>query len=320
MPKNHIVYFENNLGLGRPKSKSYTRLRLHQGVTVTRRGGSPGSRRPKSAYHRGHDAEATASTSKQFSDDAAPTDEQSAMADTVVTSWRSPAPSPLKTGDMTPHRLVSTWLTSAVHNLTPYVSTQVLTQEPQTNVTEIAVYDTSSQSSELPVTSLSEDTWAAVAGPFYWWMEFHLKHFSEEENILMPMTQKVSPSALGRCRAVLCHLVTPALERSAGDFLYFIGWCVKKLTSHGSQQHPPEVAVRVFVRALHSTSSSSQWLRFLPTVKENCSSDIWTAMVEKYCIDLPFGDDILFGSDDNSFAGDPPLGNFHTCVSSLMFI
>jgi hypothetical protein len=130
----------------------------------------------------------------------------------------------------------------------------------------------------------------AIKQSFDTYVSFHLNHFVVEEQLMMPLTQKVHPTHQGRSRAVHAHLVTPAMERSVEEFVFYISWCVNKLNMYGSTDNSSEVAVRVFVRALHSASSAAQWSLFKPVVKANCSEDIWITLQRTYFIDEPVGD------------------------------
>ena len=139
----------------------------------------------------------------------------------------------------------------------------------------------------------SEEDWETVKRTYCAWSEFHENHFSSEEKTVMPMTKKVHSDPIGRCRVVHEHLVNPAMARNADEFLHYIAWCAAKLNQYGSGQQPAKVAVRVFVRALHSASSAEQWKVFMPALRESCSEEIWKEIVDTYHVDSPFGDDRL---------------------------
>ena len=139
----------------------------------------------------------------------------------------------------------------------------------------------------------SEDQLSAIKSSFENFVAFHLNHFVVEEKLMMPLTQKVHPTPQGRARAVHVHLVTPAMGRNAEEFVHYVGWCTNMLNQYGSTEQPAMVAVRVFVRALHSASSASQWNVFKPVLKSNCSDEIWNAIANSYRIDEPVGDDKL---------------------------
>ena len=240
------------------------------------------------------------------------------MADTVVATWGTPAPSPAKADTpMTPSGLVSTWLHSAVLKLTPLALDTIAGPEtahssrrfsdPGPTNAPISVIKDNDQNT-LDLAQQLED----VKSRFAAWKALHLDRFAEEERVMMPITQRVAPTPLGRCRAVHSHLVTPAVDRSPEEFINFIGWCMDKLNQVGSALQPAEVAVRVFVRALQSVSSEAQWAAFMPVLRAHCSPGIWEAMVERYSVDLPFGDELLLGTVEADFEGDPPMGE---CVS-----
>lgn len=117
------------------------------------------------------------------------------------------------------------------------------------------------------------------------WKAFHLDHFVKEETIMMPLTVKTAPTAEGRCLVVHDKLVSPAEARDIGEFKFFIGWCVSKLSKLGSTQQPAEVATRVFLRALRSACVKAQWTRFMPAMKDKCDPTIWAATATKYNIE-----------------------------------
>ncbi|RYH23699.1 hemerythrin domain-containing protein [archaeon] len=117
------------------------------------------------------------------------------------------------------------------------------------------------------------------------WKAFHLDHFVKEEAIMMPLTMKTAPTAEGRCLVVHDKLVSPAEARDLGEFKFFLGWCVAKLSKLGSSQQPADVATRVFLRALRSACVKSQWVRFMPILKEKCDPAIWSTIATKYNIE-----------------------------------
>ena len=311
MPKHHLIYFEN--GLSRPKSKSYSRLRLdHASAAKPSRAGS--SSRPESSPA-GRQQEGRGRKT------AAAADEESAMADTVVASWGTPAATPAKVGDPpTPSALVSAWLHSAVLRLAPLALDTGRGPEAAQSARRFSDPGPSAPAADISTADQIDLSVAEqldqVKTRFAAWKAFQLQHFDKEEEAMMPLTQKVSPTPLGRCRAVHRHLVNPAVDRSPEEFVFFIGWCTGKLSQYGSTQHPAEVAVRVFTRALQSASSAAQWAAFMPVLQAHCSPDIWESMVALYNVDLPFGDDLLMGSVEADFHGDPPMGKGYTAECS----
>jgi hypothetical protein len=90
--------------------------------------------------------------------------------------------------------------------------------------------------------------------------------------------------------------VCTALARDGAEFEHMVGWVCGKLSAHGSESQPAEVATRVFVRALWSASTAAQWARFCPILEKSCTAEQWKAMVETYQVDKPVGDDGLLNA------------------------
>ena len=95
------------------------------------------------------------------------------------------------------------------------------------------------------------------------------------------------------------------MARETEEFTFYIGWCASQLATHGSAQQPGKVAVQVFVRALHSASSASQWAVFRPVLQASCPGEMWAEMVESYHVDVPVGDDKLV-EEEKSTPTPPP--------------
>jgi hypothetical protein len=127
--------------------------------------------------------------------------------------------------------------------------------------------------------------WEALGQAWAIWKTSHLEHFAKEESVMMPATVKTSPTAEGRCMVVHEKLVTPAEARDLGELKYYVGWCVGKLSKHGSSEQPPAVATRVFIRALRSACLKPQWLKLMPSCKAQCDPTIWTEMEDKYSVE-----------------------------------
>ncbi len=145
-------------------------------------------------------------------------------------------------------------------------------------------------------TSSSDDkamAWAELGDALKNWREAHLAHLKKEEEVMMPLTMKTGATPVERTRVVHTNLVTTALARNASEFEYYIGWCVRKLSKHGSPMQSPEVATRVFVRGLWCACSTAQWAIFRPVVQKNCTAEQWSALVDAYNIDVPVGDESL---------------------------
>lgn len=307
MPKHHLLYFEN--GLSRPKSKSYSRLRLDRTKA--------GKKLP-----------VLPATRDSSSDGQEPSgQDRSTMAATVVAGWGTPAATPAELGaSIIPSELVSTWLNCALSRLA--LPNAHVESEPETGTARrfsepIVPTATSSNMHNTSSTfdaKLSEE----VKIRFSAWKSFQLKHFSEEEKLLMPLTQMLAPTPLGRCRVVHRHLICPSMERSAEEFIHFIGWCTGLLSRHGSDRETPEVATRIFVCALQSVSSAAQWAAFQPVLMYHCKEEIWKMLVTQYNVLLPFGDELLLGTINAEFQGPPPMGELikimwlhRTCIQSF---
>lgn len=294
MPKirQHLIYFEN--GLARPKSKSYSRLRLDHVITAS----SP-KRRPVSAVERGFN-----SGKRDNGPSSVSGDEESALAETVVASWRTPFPSPAKEGNsLTSSALVSAWFHTALQNLV--LGPETMDSGRRRSEQLLSLHATRQEFTNAEESHLLGE----IKSAFISWKDYQLNRCREEARVMKPLTQRLEGTPLGHCRALHRHLVSPAIERSPEEFLYFIGWCMEKLSQYSSEQQPPEVAVRDFVRALQSASSAAQWATLMPVLRFHCSKEVWENMVAVYSVHLPFGDGLLLGSIEANFQQDPPMGN-----------
>jgi hypothetical protein len=81
-------------------------------------------------------------------------------------------------------------------------------------------------------------------------------------------------------RVVHDRLLAPS--ESLTNFDWYIGWVVKLLSEHGSAEHPPNVATRVFAWALQYDCTPDEWNRLRPVVKQNCTPEIWTEMASEF--------------------------------------
>eukprot|EP01031_Cornospumella_fuschlensis_P028639 gene28639-34576_t len=117
------------------------------------------------------------------------------------------------------------------------------------------------------------------------WKAFHIDHFVKEETVMMPVTMKTAPTPSARCVVAHETLICTALAREEAEFSFFVSWCVAMLSRHGSAQQAPNVATRVFVRALRAACSSEQWARLMPSIKVSCDPAIWAEMLDKYTIE-----------------------------------
>jgi hypothetical protein len=57
------------------------------------------------------------------------------------------------------------------------------------------------------------------------------------------------------------------------------------LSEHGSAEHPPNVATRVFAWALQNDCTPDEWDRLRPVVKRNCAPEIWLEMTSGFGLD-----------------------------------
>jgi len=122
-----------------------------------------------------------------------------------------------------------------------------------------------------------------VARAFEVWKEFQLGHMSHEERVMGPLTMKTAPTPAERGRVVQEYIVLPAID--SGDFDWYLAFVIKRLTAYGTEQQPPNVAVRVFAWGLQYASTPKQWNEWKTIVQDNTSTDIWQEMVEKFQID-----------------------------------
>jgi hypothetical protein len=340
MSKHHLIYFENNFGLSRPKSKSYSRLRLDETAAGRRsRKGECESPyvliRPSSAYRtrpgscnsspiRGKkiansSSAAAISTAAVSPSTDGPAEDDSHMAETVVAGWDRfadkcadryitdmPASTAVEKGEggITPRALVISWLNSAICNIAPLSARESRNRDPGPD-TLTTIGSERRISHPLPVPLPLPDCFNVLEGElgeslqenFLAWKQVHLQNLSQEENAMLPLSQHGNP--LGLCQAVHHHVLNPALNRSAEEFLHFIGWVTVKLNGTGAGEGG-ERGVCEYVRALHSASSSPQWVMFGPVVRANCSKEVWSSMVAQFSVNLPFGDGILLGSAHGS--------------------
>jgi len=122
-----------------------------------------------------------------------------------------------------------------------------------------------------------------VARAFEVWRSHQLDHMAHEEKVMGPITMKTAPTPEGRGQVVQEHLVLPALAH--GDFEWYLAFVIERLTSYGTAQQPPNVAVRVFAWGLQHASTPTQWAQWKKIVKDNTSIEIWQEMVEQFQID-----------------------------------
>jgi hypothetical protein len=120
----------------------------------------------------------------------------------------------------------------------------------------------------------------AIRSAWSKWKADHLHHLEHEEEIMMPLVMKTADNPAALARVVHDRLLTPS--ESLPNFDWYVGWVVKMLSEHGSVEHPPNVATRVFAWALQHVCSPDQWLRLRPVVEQNCTPEIWSELVSEF--------------------------------------
>ena len=127
--------------------------------------------------------------------------------------------------------------------------------------------------------STPEDTGRA----FETWKKFQLDHLAHEEQVMSPLTMKTSATPEGRGQVVHDTLVLPALEH--GDFEWYLAFVIERLTTYGTANQSPNVAVRVFAWGLQHASTPGEWTRWIKIIRDNTSKEIWEEMVTQFQID-----------------------------------
>ena len=118
---------------------------------------------------------------------------------------------------------------------------------------------------------------------FNTWKVHQLDHLAHEERVMGPLTMKTAATPVKRGQVVHDSLLPPAIEH--GDFDWYLGFVVERLTAYGTSNQEPGVAVRVFVWGLQYAADAGQWEKWKPIVRDNTSDEIWREMVEKFQID-----------------------------------
>ena len=122
-----------------------------------------------------------------------------------------------------------------------------------------------------------------TARAFKHWKAYQLGHLAHEERVMGPLTMKTSETPEGRGRVVHDSLLLPALEY--GDFDWYLGFVIRRLTTYGTSNQPPKVAVRVFAWGLQHASTPELWAHWKPIIQENTTDEIWIEMVDRFQID-----------------------------------
>lgn len=106
------------------------------------------------------------------------------------------------------------------------------------------------------------------------------EHMKAEEDMLMPLTQKVGATPAERAKVANQILVAPM--EATGDFDFFIGWVVRMLV-----KHKPAEAVRVFIWGLQYATTAAQYAALLPTIKAVVPEPMFAAMAEEFQLEEP---------------------------------
>ena len=122
-----------------------------------------------------------------------------------------------------------------------------------------------------------------IARAFDVWTAYQLEHMAHEERVMGPLTMKTAATPAGRGQVVQDRLVLPAIAN--GDFDWYLAFVIRRLTAHGTEQQPPNIAVRVFAWGLQYASTPGQWNLWKAIVQDNTSTEIWSEMVEQFQID-----------------------------------
>ena len=101
--------------------------------------------------------------------------------------------------------------------------------------------------------------------------EVHLKH---EEDIMMPLVARL-PAPKAPLFASWC--VTAGIAH--GGFEHFVAHGVQSLAAWGSAKNTPVGATRVFVHALKTVCTSTQWSQYLPVARNAAPPEIWAGVL-----------------------------------------
>ena len=101
--------------------------------------------------------------------------------------------------------------------------------------------------------------------------EAHLKH---EEDIMMPLVARL-PQPKAPLFADWC--VSAGIAQ--GDFEHFVAHGVESRSAHGSAKNTPAGATRVFVHALKTVGTPTQWAASLPVARRAAPPEIWAMVV-----------------------------------------
>ena len=101
--------------------------------------------------------------------------------------------------------------------------------------------------------------------------EAHLKH---EEDIMMPLVARLpQPKA-----PLFAHWCVSA-GIAHGGFEHFVAHGVQSLSAFGSAKNSPAGATRVFLHALKTVCTPSQWAHYLPVARGAAPPDVWAGVM-----------------------------------------
>ena len=101
--------------------------------------------------------------------------------------------------------------------------------------------------------------------------EAHLKH---EEDIMMPLVARL-PAPKAPLFASWC--LTAGIAH--GGFDHFVAHGVQSLASYGSAKNTPVGATRVFVHALKTVCTPTQWRQYLPLARSAAPPEVWAGVL-----------------------------------------
>ena len=132
---------------------------------------------------------------------------------------------------------------------------------------------------QVDIASTPEDTERA----FETWKTFQLDHLAHEEQVMSPLTMKTASTPEGRGQVVHDTLVLPALEY--GDSEWYLAFVIERLTTYGTANQSPNVAVRVFAWGLQHASTRGEGTRWIKIIRRNTSKEVWEETVMQFPID-----------------------------------
>ena len=115
---------------------------------------------------------------------------------------------------------------------------------------------------------------AALCAAFMAYRAFAEAHLLHEEDIMMPLVARLPVP-----RAPLFAQWCVSAGIATGDFEHFVAHGVRSLANFGSAKNTPEGATRVFVHALKTVCTPTQWAQYLPVARSAATPGIWASVV-----------------------------------------